>query len=414
MPTSAISKKHERFSLVIITALIAVSPFTMEVYLPAMQMIAAELNTSIVQVNYTISTFLIGAAIGEAIGGSISDQLGRKFNVVLGLLIFIFASIGIMFSNDIQVIQILRLFQALGCGFATVVGLPTLRDMFDPETNAKKMPLVVAATMIAPMIAPVFGTLLMQWDWRAIFAFLALYGSLVLILFVLVVPARKSNGKKLSLATLGNQYVKVFQFRANDKLVAFYYLTLQGFLAGVFLTFLTNASWIYLIHFEVTLAMLPLFFLIHTGTTFLGNLYISRLVHRIDARKIIQIGSYIQTSAVLIMLVLALTDKLSLMGFSILMVPVVLGANMMNTSLRALLLAYFEQLTGSVNSLLSLWRYTFGAAAGILSGLLFNNTMLPIISIMLISSGFAFLVISLLLPKSTLREVSKLERQPGF
>jgi DHA1 family bicyclomycin/chloramphenicol resistance-like MFS transporter len=408
------SHNRERLILSIIAAMMAVSPFTMEAYMPAMQNIAHELNTSIVQVNYTISTFLIGGAIGELFGGPISDQLGRKPNVILGMGLFLIATVGIALAHDIQVIQILRFMQALGAGFAAVVGLPTLRDMFDPETAAKKLPLVVAAIMVAPMIAPVIGTLLMHWSWRAIFAFLAIYGSLILALYLMFVPTSGGNGKRFSFKAIGTQFAKVISFTSEGKPVALYYLMLQGFLAGVFLTFLTNVSWVYLSNYQVSLALLPFFFVIHTGTTFLSNLFISKLVHKIDPRIILRIGSYLQPAALVIMYLLMLNGRLSLTAFTVLFVPVVVGANLMVTSLRALMLSYFEKLTGSATSLISLCRFTFGALGGVLSGIFFDHTMSPIVTIMLISSVGAFVIVNALLPNSSIKQIVKLERPAGY
>jgi DHA1 family bicyclomycin/chloramphenicol resistance-like MFS transporter len=384
----------------------------MEMYLPAMQLLAEELNTSVVQVNYTITFFLIGAAIGETIGGSISDQIGRKRTVLIGLTLYVIATLGIASAHDITVIQVLRFFQSLGCGFAVVVGLPTLRDLFDPETAAKKIPIVTAAAMVAPMIAPVIGTVLMQWDWRYIFYFLAVYGVATAITYVVFVPARGGTGRRFSLSELGRQYKSVITFRAHEKPVAFYYVLLQGFLAGTFLTFLTNASWIYLGYFGVAVTALPLFFLIHTGATFIANVSMSKLMHYVDARVLLKVGSIIHITALSGILILQLNGKLSLVAFTVLFFPMMIGANFLMTSHRAIMLTYFEKLTGSATSLLSLSRYSFGAIGGALSGVFFDGTLLPIILIMFACSFCAFSLISFLLPKNTLKEIALLQRSP--
>lgn len=405
-------RSSEGLSLVIIVALTAISPFTMEMYLPAMQLLAEELDTTTVQVNYTITFFLIGSALGESVGGSISDQIGRKRTVVIGLSLYVVASFGIGLVNDITSMQILRFIQALGAGFAIVVGLPTLRDLFDPETTAKKIPIVTAAAMIAPMIAPVVGVLLMQWNWRYIFYFLAVYGAVTAITYVLYVPARGGSGKRFSFSDLVQQYKKVITFRAHERPVALYYILLQGFLAGTFLTFLTNASWIYLGHYGVAITMLPLFFLIHTGATFIANVVLSKLLNYVDARVLLKVGSFIHIISLSSLLFLQLNNQLSLFAFTLLFFPMMIGANFLMTSHRAIVLAYFEKLTGSAASLLSLSRYSFGALGGILSGLFFNNTLLPIISIMFISSFCAFSLINFLIPKNTLKEIVLLQRSP--
>ena len=397
-----------------IVALTAISPFTMEMYLPAMQLLAEELQTTSVQVNYTITYFLLGAALGETIGGAISDQIGRKNAVIIGLSLYVLASFCIGQVSDIKLMQLFRFLQALGAGFAVVVGLPSLRDLFDPETTAKKIPILSAAVMIAPMIAPVIGTLLMQWSWRYIFYFLAIYGVIVGVSYVMYVPARGSSGQRFSLTGLAHQYKMVMGFRAHGRPVAVYYILLQGCIAGTFLTFLTNASWIYLGHYGVAVTALPLFFLIHTGTTFVSNMGLSRLLNHVDARVLLSAGSFIHLLSLSSLLYMQVTNQLSLFAFTVLFLPTMIGANFLMTSHRAIVLAYFEKLTGSVSSLLSLSRYSFGALGGILSGIFFNETLLPIFVIMTFCSFCAFSVINFLIPKNGLAEIVRLQRSPGY
>lgn len=401
-------------SLAVIVALTAISPFTMEMYLPAMQLLAEELQTTSVQVSYTITFFLLGAALGETIGGAISDQIGRKNAVIIGLSLYVLASFCIGQVSDIKMMQLLRFLQALGAGFAVVVALPSLRDLFDPETTAKKIPIVSAAVMIAPMIAPVIGTLLMQWSWRYIFYFLAIYGVIVGVSYVMYVPARGSSGQRFSLTGLAHQYKMVMGFRAHGRPVAVYYILLQGCIAGTFLTFLTNASWIYLGHYGVAVTALPLFFLIHTGTTFVSNVGLSRLLNHVDARVLLSVGSSIHLLSLSSLLYMQINNQLSLFAFTVLFLPTMIGANFLMTSHRAIVLAYFEKLTGSVSSLLSLSRYSFGALGGILSGIFFNETLLPILVIMTFCSFCAFSVINFLIPKNGLAEIVRLQRSPGY
>lgn len=401
-------------SLAVIVALTAISPFTMEMYLPAMQLLAEELQTTSVQVNYTITYFLLGAALGETIGGAISDQIGRKNAVIIGLSLYVLASFCIGQVSDIKLMQLFRFLQALGAGFAVVVGLPSLRDLFDPETTAKKIPILSAAVMIAPMIAPVIGTLLMQWSWRYIFYFLAIYGVIVGVSYVMYVPARGSSGQRFSLTGLAHQYKMVMGFRAHGRPVAVYYILLQGCIAGTFLTFLTNASWIYLGHYGVAATALPLFFLIHTGTTFVSNVGLSRLLNHVDARVLLSVGSSIHLLSLSSLLYMQINNQLSLFAFTVLFLPTMIGANFLMTSHRAIVLAYFEKLTGSVSSLLSLSRYFFGALGGILSGIFFNETLLPILVIMTFCSFCAFSVINFLIPKNGLAEIVRLQRSPGY
>lgn len=401
------------YFLIIISSLIAIGPFTMEAYLPAIPTIATELNVSIVQVNLSISTFLTGLAIGQLVGGPISDQSGRKKNATFGLSLFCLSSIGIVFTHDIGVLQLLRGIQGLGAGVAAVVAMPTVRDIFEPEEAARKMPLVSASMLIAPMVAPVFGTVLMQWDWRVIFGFVAFLSMAILVSYRLRVAETRYQTAPVSVSKIFSQYLTVVHHRVTGRHVGMRYILLTGFSGGVFLTFLTNASWIYLEFFHVSTFLFPVFFAVHTFAFLLTNLILSRLLKVFDAFNILRVATLVQFMLVAWLLGLAWLGDLGLYTFVSLMGLVVGSVAMTNNGALAMLYTYFHQLTGSATSLMAFFRFLMGAALGVLSGMLFDNTLVPILATMLASSAICVLI-TRSLPVTTLREVAAQPRQEGL
>jgi hypothetical protein len=99
----------------------------MDAYLPAMPAMAAAFGVSIVSLNNTLSVFLIGYAVGQFFGGSFSDQIGRKRIGYTGLSLYILASLGVVFAQDVQQMLVLRFLQAIGGGFSTVICMATVR-----------------------------------------------------------------------------------------------------------------------------------------------------------------------------------------------------------------------------------------------------------------------------------------------
>lgn len=377
----------------------------MEAYLPAVPLLAKDLGVSIVEANLTISTFLLGAGFGHLLGGPISDQLGRRNNVIFGLSVFTLASIGIMFSNDIYVIQGLRFVQALGGGFASIVGMPTIRDIYPPEEAAQKMPVVSAIMLIAPMVAPIFGSILMQWGWRIIFAFLAAYAAILLLLYVWRVPETREKLAPLSLKKVLQQFSMVIRHRPNGKHVGLRYILLIGFSSGVFLTFLTNASWTYLHYFGVSDFQFPLFFAIHVLAFFIANLFVSRVFKRFDPARVLRVAVNVQLLMTISFLALTVLTDITVSVY-VLMLMLVLGCGpIISSSVMAMLFTYFERLTGSVMSLLAFFRFLCGAAFGALSGLFFDGTLIPTIAIMLLCSLLCNLV-TRTLPNDSLKTVA--------
>ena len=399
--------------LFILSALIAIGPFTMEAYMPALPTIAQELHAGIVQANFSISTFLIGLAIGQLVGGPISDQRGRKPNAIYGLSAFCLSSIGIMFSHDITLVQLFRFTQGLGVGFAAVVAMPTVRDVYEPEEAARKMPLVSAVMVIAPTIAPVFGAVIMQWSWRAIFGLVAILSIVIMWTYRKRVPETRLQKATVSFKKIVSQYLAVIKHRQNGRLIGAKYVFVIALSSGVFLTFLTNAAWIYIDYYNVSEFEFPLYFAIHALAILLANVLVSRLLAFLDAFALLRITILIQALLVCSMLAFVLTAGLNLTGFVVL-VGLAIGAGaIINSCAMAMLFAYFHQLTGSASSLMAFMRFASGAALGALSGLLFNHTLLPILGTMLASS-ICCLILACTLPVVTLREVAAQPREEGL
>ena len=119
-----------RYLILFLGALIAIGPLSLDAYLPAMPAMAEAFGVGIVRLNDTISIYLVGYGLGVFFGGSFSDQIGRKRIGLIGLSIFAAASIAIGFSTTIEQVQWLRLVQAIGGGFSTVICMAIVRDVY--------------------------------------------------------------------------------------------------------------------------------------------------------------------------------------------------------------------------------------------------------------------------------------------
>ena len=160
------------YFLPFVSAMVGLGPVAIDTYLPALPSMAAYFQADIVALNLTVSTYLFGFGIGQLIGGPISDQIGRKPVGLVGLALFIIATIAIMYSASALEIQILRGLQAIGGGFATVICNAMVRDAFEPAEAAKRFPMVMLVMLVAPLVAPVLGSFLMDLGWQAIFVFM--------------------------------------------------------------------------------------------------------------------------------------------------------------------------------------------------------------------------------------------------
>ena len=160
---------NSRLFILFLSASVALAPLSIDMYMPAMAQMAEAFDVNFSQINLTMSAYLFGNAIGQFFGGALSDQVGRKRVGIFGLAIFFLASLSIAFTNDIHMMQLLRVAQAVGGGFATVICIAQVRDIFPLEEVMKKYADVVMVMMIAPIVAPTLGVLLIQFGWQSIF-----------------------------------------------------------------------------------------------------------------------------------------------------------------------------------------------------------------------------------------------------
>ncbi|MCB9780782.1 MAG: multidrug effflux MFS transporter [Alphaproteobacteria bacterium] len=167
--------------LLLIGALAAIGPFTIDLYLPAFGAIGDDLAARPDAVQRTLSAYFVGLALGQLALGPISDRLGRRGPLLAGLLVYVLASIGCAFAGSIETLTAWRLLQAIGACAGAVTSRAVLRDLFGPRDMARALSLVMLVMGLAPIVAPLAGAALHEWlGWRALFFALSGYGLVAL------------------------------------------------------------------------------------------------------------------------------------------------------------------------------------------------------------------------------------------
>ncbi len=372
--------------------MVAIAPFAIDTYLPALPAMAIALDSSIVQLNYTISTYLIGFGLGQLLGGPISDQLGRRPIGLLGLIVFIAGAIAISFATSVEQIQWLRPVQAIGGGLVASICYAMVRDSYSPTEAAKRFPLVMLVMLAAPLIAPVLGTLLLPFGWMSIFWFLAIYG--VAILLVLS-GTRETNQHRTSTLRLGDlipQYYEVLDRRVDGVRLPLRYVLIQGFVGSALMVFLTNAAFIYLDYFGVGVNNFPIYFGANVLMVMIFTLVTARLVRRVAPYRLFRTGLLLQLCAVTVLGITVFFTTPNVFVFTPLLALVIGSTGLINSTLSGLHLANFKKLAGSAGALMSMATFSFGAALGALSSLFNDGTLLPIVGVMMFSVTAANLI----------------------
>jgi DHA1 family bicyclomycin/chloramphenicol resistance-like MFS transporter len=170
-----------RWSLALLLACLGmIGPFSIDTYLPAFSGIAATLGATPVQMQQTLSSYLLGFAVMNLFHGALSDSLGRRPVVLAGVALFTLASLGCALSETIGQLVFFRALQGMSAGAGMVVSRAIIRDMFPPADAQRVMSQVTIYFGIAPAVAPLIGGFLYaHTDWHAIFWLLVLLGAVL-------------------------------------------------------------------------------------------------------------------------------------------------------------------------------------------------------------------------------------------
>ncbi|TWV91273.1 multidrug effflux MFS transporter [Chitinophaga pinensis] len=193
-------KKQQTVIILILGLLIALSPFSIDMYLPAFPAIASSLKTDIAHVGYSLTSYYAGLCAGQLIYGILIDRFGRKKPLYGGLLIYLAAALACAFSLNIHMLVAVRLLMALGGCVGMVAARAIVRDLFPPKDTASILSLLVLVMGIAPIIAPTIGGMVNTIaGWRWVFGVMALIACGLLIATYTLLPETKTPDPAVSL-----------------------------------------------------------------------------------------------------------------------------------------------------------------------------------------------------------------------
>ena len=370
---------------VLLAMLTAVGPLGIDMYLPAMAQMSASLNSDIHHVELSVSTFLLGFASGQILGGPLSDRFGRKPVILMGLVIYTLASIALVWINTLDQLLALRALQALGGGFAVVNSAAIVRDLFNGKDIARVLSMVSIIMMSAPLFAPVLGSgILTLGEWPLIFALLSAYSGLLLIVLLTLLPESHPPERRLRQRPWQG-YARVM----SHPLARFYILCLAGGSSGMFV-FITASPYLYLEHFGQSAHVFPWLFGANVITIMFANRLNMWLLNRFSTRQLIATGVLIQLSASGLLLLLCLSER----GFQLatvvpLMMLYVGALGLITANCMGTIMQYFRENAGSATALTGVCQFSGGALAGLLWGHLHTGTPLAMMGVMILTASIA-------------------------
>ncbi|MBS0531641.1 MAG: multidrug effflux MFS transporter [Proteobacteria bacterium] len=263
---------------VVLGLLSAVGPFAIDMYLPALPSIAADLKTSTAATQMTLTAFFLAIGLCQLAYGPVSDMVGRKPPLYFGLALFTAGSIGCALSPDVGWLVAFRFVQGLGASAMMVIPRAIIRDLHTGVEATRLMSLVMLVFSVSPILAPLTGSaLIVPFGWRAVFVAVTVAAILALLLLATVFPETRPAQDRITVSVGG----VVAGFGQLFRDWHFLGLTLIGGLGmASFFSFLASSSFVYIGHYGLT----PTQYSIAFAANAIGFIGASQLAATLGAR----------------------------------------------------------------------------------------------------------------------------------
>ncbi|MDQ1661466.1 MAG: transporter, family, multidrug resistance protein, partial [Blastococcus sp.] len=220
----------------ILGAFVALGPLTIDMYLPALPTITGQLGTTSSAVQLTLTGTLLGLGLGQLVLGPLSDALGRRRPLLAGTALHVLASLLVLVAPNVAVLGALRLLQGAGAAAGAVIAVAVVRDLYDGRAAATMLSRLFLILGAAPVLAPTIGGEILQFtSWRGVFALLAAYGVLLLVVGTIALPETLPAERRRSSGFVGTlrSYRELLGDRSYVGLVLVAGLTMAGLFSYV-------------------------------------------------------------------------------------------------------------------------------------------------------------------------------------
>lgn len=363
--------------ILILGGLNVLGPLSVDTYLPALPTISRDLSATTAQAQITLSACILGMALGPIVAGPLSDALGRRRPLLLGLAVYALVALLCIVAPSVVVLALLRFVQGVAGVTGITIALAVARDLYSGVALARCLALLVTIQAIGPIVAPVLGSLLLTFtSWHGIFVALALVGTVLFLaaafgLRETLPPSRRSDGGiAASLAA--------FRDLLADRRFVGYALS-SGFVFAGAIVYISAAPFILQNLYGVSPQLLGLLFGINGLGIVIMSQVSARLVGRVSSLRLLAWGLAAMVLGGLSMLLVAL-GGVGLVGILLSFFVIAASLGLILPNATALALANVRA-AGSASALLGMLQLTIGAVAAPLVGLGGSGSAIPMAAV---------------------------------
>ncbi|MFG6668133.1 multidrug effflux MFS transporter [Halomonas sp. HNIBRBA4712] len=349
--------------LILLALITALDAMAIDMYLPGMPDIAEDLNVSAGHIQQTLAVFLIGLAVGQAIYGPLLDRFGRRWPLLIGLCVFIAGSILAALAHSFETLIAARFLQALGASAGLVAPRAIIDDVHELKESAQKLSVLMQVMMVAPIVAPVLGGLILIYaEWHMIFWAMAALALITLIWGLVSVPDTLAHEQRvaLSAASIVKGYARLLK-----QPVFMLYSVAGGLVLGAFFSYISGSSFVFMEHFELGSTQYSQLFAANSVGLVVGGAVSNALIKRgWSTFRVMMAGTMIYTLAGAVLWGVNTLIATTLVTYGLILGLAIASLGMVFGNVMALTMNAADSPAGVASALMGVLQYLLSAVVG--------------------------------------------------
>ncbi|MBS62036.1 Bcr/CflA family multidrug efflux MFS transporter [Salinisphaera sp.] len=362
MATSLESRAAYFVFIAVLGMLTAVTPLSIDMYLPAMPGLAREFAVDPAYVQYSLSLFFLGLAAGQLTYGPISDRYGRRPVLYFGLGLYLFACVACALSESVGMLIAARAVQGFGAAAGPVMSRAIVRDRFHGSKAASVMSFVVMVMATAPLLAPLVGGLVLKFAaWQGIFWLLCVYALMCLVALAVLLGESHPPQRRVRDRSLLAQYVGYLALLRRGPIALF--LLCGGLMFGALFSYVAASSFVYIDQFGIDESLFGFYFGANVFAMLIGTATNGRLVMFLGYRLLLGVAVLNTLACSLVLLATTLTGFGGFWGVAIPLFFLLSTVGVAGANTVAGLLDLAPDAAGAASALFGVVQFSCGAVA---------------------------------------------------
>ncbi|MEO6941386.1 MAG: multidrug effflux MFS transporter [Terrimesophilobacter sp.] len=385
-PGDSLSGRQRLVYVLVLGALTALGPFTVDLYLPAFPALEHELGVSSALIQLTLTATAVGFGLGQLVVGPWSDRVGRRLPLILATALHVVASFAVALAPDIVWLGLFRVLQGVGAAAGGVVAMAMVRDLFGGFPLVRMLSRLSLVNGLAPILAPVIGSQLLRiLDWRGIFYFLAAYGILVVIATSLFIVETLPAARRIDTGhtTVWERYRSIFSDRIFVGVAVISGMTFSGLFA-----YLSASSFLFQQVYGLSPQEFGILFAVNSIGVVAGVQISARIAKYVGPQWILSVSTVVLFLSAMAIVVLDLLH----LGLMAILIPLwffITACGFGFPMVQVLALVNHPKEAGTAASVLGALNFGFAGAISPIVGVLGIDSAVPMGGVMAVTAALS-------------------------